>query len=96
MALMFIMEFSGVGQEQYDGAIRDLDILNQPGDGNTFHAAGPVEGGWRVVDVWESQEKFDTFAATRLGEAMGKNGIAAPTVTVVPIHLLTVDGKQVS
>lgn len=88
MAVMYIMEFSGVGQEQYDGTIRDLDLENRPADGGLIHVAGPVEGGWRVVDVWESQEHFDTFLRDRLGAALGKNGVPAPTLTVVPVHAM--------
>jgi hypothetical protein len=33
--------------------------------GRLFHVAGPLEAGietgWRIVDVWESQEAFDAF-----------------------------------
>jgi len=30
-------------------------------NGNIVHTAGPIPSGWRVVDVWESQEKLDQF-----------------------------------
>lgn len=53
------MEFDGVGQEQYDGVIRDLALGGKTGSGGVVEAAGPVEGGWRVVDVWESAAAFD-------------------------------------
>jgi hypothetical protein len=27
-------------------------------DGHLVHVAGPMEGGWRIVDVWESAEQL--------------------------------------
>lgn len=28
-----------------------------------MHVAGPTDGGWRVIDVWESEEAFQRFGA---------------------------------
>jgi len=30
-------------------------------DGQTFHAAGPAEGGYLITAVWESKESADRF-----------------------------------
>jgi len=46
--------------------------------GRISHAAGPTEEGWRVVDVWESQEAYDTFLHERLSQALQNAGMAAP------------------
>ncbi len=29
-----------------------------------YHVAGPVENGWRVIDVWESPEALQRFSQT--------------------------------
>jgi quinol monooxygenase YgiN len=34
-----------------------------------------MEGGWRVFDVWESQEALDTFFREKLGEALQNAGM---------------------
>jgi len=31
-------------------------------NGCIVHTAGPIPGGWRVLDVWESQDKLDQFS----------------------------------
>jgi quinol monooxygenase YgiN len=34
------------------------------------HVAGPTADGWRVVEVWESQEALDRFFQEKLGAAL--------------------------
>ncbi|MGH3133408.1 MAG: hypothetical protein ACRDNY_06640 [Gaiellaceae bacterium] len=61
--------FEGVAQEQYEESVRRLtggkDRLESPADwpveGLLVHAAGMGENGFRVVDVWESEEAFQRF-----------------------------------
>ena len=41
---------------------RGLNSLSDwPGGGILSHAAGPTDKGFRVVDVWESEEAFQRF-----------------------------------
>ena len=48
-------------QEIYDKVRAQLGLEDKP-DGGIFHAAGPgPNGGWRVVEVWESQEHLGRF-----------------------------------
>jgi hypothetical protein len=35
------------------------------------HVAGPTEDGWRVINVWRSQEDFQRFQSERLMRASG-------------------------
>lgn len=35
------------------------------------HVSGPTEEGWRVINVWESQEAFHKFRSERLMRAAG-------------------------
>ncbi len=86
MAICITMEFSGAGQAQYDAALRDLDLDGNPPPGGRIHIAGPMEGGWKVVDVWDSQEQLDTFVQSRLGAILQKHGIPQPSVSVFPVH----------
>jgi hypothetical protein len=44
--------------------------------GLVAHVAGPVEGGWRIVNVWESEDAYRRFTSERLLKAAG---IAAQT-----------------
>ena len=61
MAVGVLMEFPGVTREQYDQLVQDLDLSGPP-EGELIHVCGPTaEGGWRTVDVWETQEAFERF-----------------------------------
>ena len=58
-------QYEEVGSRLTDG--RGLNSLSDwPTGGILSHAAGPTEDGWRVVDVWESEEAFQRF-----GEVIG-------------------------
>lgn len=94
MAIGFVMQFSGVGVDGYNEAMRNLE-LESPGvrgvendwpDGIIGHFAGSNENGWCVVDVWESPEKFDAFMQSRLGPAMAKAGLPEPQVTPFEVY----------
>jgi hypothetical protein len=61
MAVGVFMEFPGVTREQYEHLVQGLGLSGQP-EGELIHVCGPTsDGGWRTVDVWESQEAFERF-----------------------------------
>jgi hypothetical protein len=81
-----MVEAAGISASQYDAAIKDAFSGGTPA-GLQLHVAGPIEGGWRAVDVWDSQEAFDAYARGPLAAAFAKNGIhAEPRVTAWPVH----------
>jgi hypothetical protein len=94
MAVGFVMQFSGVGNDDYDAAMRNLElespavtgVANDWPIGIISHTAGPTDKGWCVVDIWESQERFDSFMTSRLGPAMGKAGLPEPQVTPFEVY----------
>jgi len=61
--------FEGITQEQYDESVRKLtrgkDRVESPADwpveGLLAHVTGQGPNGFRVVDVWESDEAFERF-----------------------------------
>ncbi len=69
MAIGFIFNNPGQTQEQYDAVVEQLNLAENLPEGWIFHAAGPTEDGWRVVEVWESQEAADAYFQ-RLGPAL--------------------------
>jgi hypothetical protein len=71
MAIGLLFELEGMTREQYDGMIEASGLADRLPPGQIFHAAGPMEGGWRVVDLWESREQFDSFAQETLAPMMG-------------------------
>jgi hypothetical protein len=72
VAVIIVHQGSGLTQETYEGAVRRVsgkDRVESPSDwpveGLLSHAAGQGPNGFRVVDVWESEE-----AARKFGEKL--------------------------
>jgi hypothetical protein len=66
-----VIVFEGATREQYEESVRKLtgkDRLDSPADwpveGLLVHTAGEGQNGFRVVDVWESEEAFGRFGET--------------------------------
>ena len=85
MAVGLIFEVPGVTQEQYDTASQQVDA-GGPMKGCLVHVAGPMEGGWRVIEVWESQEDADRFFRERLQPVLERVGIPLVEPKVFPVH----------
>jgi hypothetical protein len=34
-------------------------ISGEPPKGLVFHSSAPVDGGWSVIDLWESRQGYD-------------------------------------
>jgi hypothetical protein len=87
MAVAMLMEWPEVTQTQYEAVMQELQLDVNPPAGGLFHVAGPMSGGWRVVDVWESAEAFQTFSEQRIMPAVKKVGISTqPRIEIYPAH----------
>ena len=56
----------GQTQEGYDGAMAVLKPLLAQAEGFIAHGAGMSPEGWRVFEVWESQEQATDFFARHI------------------------------
>jgi hypothetical protein len=74
-------------QEVYDKVREQLGLVDKPA-GGIFHVAGPSpNGGWRVIEVWESEEDANRFFKERLEPAFKAVGIAGrPQPEFWPVH----------
>ena len=76
MAICLIFEAPGMTQAQYDQVRTEVTGDRAP-EGALYHAAGPTENGWYVVETWESQGAFDSFFRDKLQRALQRAGITA-------------------
>lgn len=87
------LKFDGGTQEQYDAVHSHMNIDSDPPEGLIFHSAGPIDGGWGVLDFWESRAAFDSFASARLGrgnQELGDRGMPGPPdIHEFPVHNIT-------
>jgi len=77
-------------QEQYD-AVRDqvnVDESNLP-DGAVLHVAGPSpSGGWRVLEIWESEDAARSFDEAKVLPALESAGVQRPEPETWQVHNL--------
>ena len=73
MPVLMVHDSPGGTREQYEQVVarltdgRGFESLDDwPVTGILSHVAGPTDNGWRVVDIWESEEAFQRF-----GEVIG-------------------------
>jgi hypothetical protein len=77
MAVAMMVDNPEGSQEIYD-AVREKAGLDRPA-GGIFHVAGPSpNGGWRVIEVWESEEDAKRFVKERLLPAFKAVGAPPP------------------
>jgi hypothetical protein len=94
MAIGLRIKFPGGTQQQYIAIHDHMDIEGHPPSGLIFHASGPIDGGWGVLDFWHTRSHFDQFAQERLMPAAQELGDRAfpepPDIKEFPIHNYTV------
>jgi hypothetical protein len=67
MAIGVIFEFPGMTRAKYQQTAKKVlkgrrnRLSSWPVKGVLAHIAGPMPGGWRVVDVWRSKATFKRF-----------------------------------
>jgi hypothetical protein len=88
-----ILEFEGVGPEQYLAVNRALGIDADTGvgewpEGLLFHSGGTRPGGLVVYEVWESQAAQGRFMSERLGRALEEGGVTGAPSRVEWIQLI--------
>jgi hypothetical protein len=85
MAIVLVHEGPTVTRENYDKTVEKLtggktkmeSFSDWPAEGILMHCAGEGPNGFRVVDVWESQEAAEAFGE-KLGPALAEVGITDP------------------
>ena len=88
MAVGIRIKLPGITQEQFDKGHDHINPDRTPPKGLLFHASGPVDGGWGIIDFWESREDFDAFAV-RIPAGMAAAGVepqGPPDIKEFPVH----------
>ncbi len=87
MAVAMIMNNPRGSEALYERLVALLE-LDAP-LGGSLHLAGPhPEGGWRVLEVWESREEAEAFLRERFAPALEALGVTGPVPPVEfwPVH----------
>ena len=89
MAVAVQMDFEGATLDQYDQVIEKMGFAPEGdgAEGGIFHWVAATADGIRIVDVWETQEQFEAFAAQEIGPITMAVGVPnPPTVTFYEVH----------
>ncbi|MCM1945207.1 MULTISPECIES: hypothetical protein [Streptomyces] len=92
MAIIVTFDLPGAGQDLYDTVIDRVTqgqgftrFADLPNPGLLSHAAGPVDGGFRVTEIWESEEALAHHART-FAPVLAALGHTDLKPTIIPAH----------
>jgi hypothetical protein len=91
MAVVIVNEIQGGNQDFYDQVNPKVMPDGNLPEGCQVHIAGPMENGWRVITVWDSQDRFEQFRNDTLIPALRETGgeeRIAPSITASPVYNL--------
>jgi quinol monooxygenase YgiN len=57
-----------IDKQTYD-ALREKVLQAATAKGLKFHAAGEADGGWRIIELWESRDSLERFISEDLAPA---------------------------
>jgi hypothetical protein len=93
MAVVVVNQVEGGTQDFYD----QVNTKVMPGgtlpEGCRLHVAGPVENGWRVITVWDSEDRFQQFRDEKLIPAIREVDAEeriAPSINADPVYRVLV------
>lgn len=84
MAIAIIVDFPDGTIDQYEQVVERMQLDGRMAPGGLAHAAGPYEGGLRVIDVWEDLGAFQRFAEEQIKPNVDAVGMG-------PMEMRTVD-----
>ncbi len=91
MPIGIVIDIPGAGaRAKYQKSIKLLlkgrrkRLADWPVKGVLAHIAGPIPGGFRVIDVWESRAAFKRFGKT-LAPVMKKIGMRGTKMKILPL-----------
>lgn len=85
-SILVHFDFPGVTSKQYDDVWTDLRAAGHANpEGLRFHVSAEKPGGWKVVDVWESQEAFERFGQT-LMPLLVKHKVPMVQPEILPVY----------
>lgn len=94
MAYAFVQTLHGMEDDDY-AAIRaaiDEALGGTPPAGLVLHVAGPVPGGYRYLDLWESEAAWQRFHDDVVHPALARAGILGPGAKPIRVEAEPLDG----
>ena len=85
MPILMMATVPNMTAEVYAGMMGQMMPSMRAHQGFVSHAGGPnPDGGWRVVEVWDSEEDADTWFEKHVAPNLPPD--ATPTRQIFPLH----------
>jgi hypothetical protein len=85
MAVLMTAQLAGGTKEMIDGMTAQLEEQLRSAQGFVVHTNGPMSGGWRVTEVWDSQADFEAWFEAYVKPAFPE-GAPTPSITFDELH----------
>ncbi len=89
MAVLMQAQVSGMTKDMADGIVNDPAFIQgikaAPGFGG-FSVAGPIEGGWQVLELWDDAESHQAWVKSFVAPKMPERALEAMEVTYHPLQ----------
>jgi hypothetical protein len=79
--VLVVIEIPGGSSALEEAMLDAWNLAGDPPPGNHLRLSGPMDGGWRVVSLWDSAQHFRDFLEERLHLSLADTGDQQPTVT---------------
>jgi hypothetical protein len=85
MPVLVTADQQGMTKEIYDGMASALLPLLVKRAGFVAHATRPIEGGWQLMEIWESEEQHEAWANDVVLPNLPA-GMDPPEMTTQPLY----------
>jgi hypothetical protein len=92
MPVMITAELPGMTQELYERLAPYILEQVRENAGFIAHAAGPIEGGWQVTEIWTSQAQHDAWFSASVAPSI-PDAVQQATRTVRELDLFLSVGR---
>jgi hypothetical protein len=87
MMYVTTIDIEGLTPEEYRAVLDKMGVETQPDTHIYLHISAPIEGGFRVIEIWDNKEAFEGFLKNRLTPANEALGIErSAKITIRPLH----------
>lgn len=89
MTVVTTIDVYDMPNAEYRAVLDRMGVEARPAPGIYLHITAQTDFGYRVIEIWDSQEGFENFAQQRLLPALNDLGIDRRTeITIKPLHNL--------
>lgn len=78
-----VLDIHGLTADEYNAIVAHMGVESQPAPGIYLHIAAPMEGGIRVVELWDTKEGFENYINEQLLPTCAELGIQRETTTTL-------------